>query len=49
MKIQKPEHHLYVCNKESNELLRHISFRDALISNPEFVNKVLNGIGSMGE
>ncbi|ETT52149.1 GrpB family protein [Paenibacillus sp. FSL H7-689] len=42
VKIQKPEHHLYVCNKESKELLRHISFRDALISNPEFVVEYAN-------
>ncbi|WP_124114147.1 GrpB family protein [Paenibacillus xylanexedens] len=42
VKIQKPEHHLYVCNKESKELLKHISFRDTLISNPEFVVEYAN-------
>jgi GrpB-like predicted nucleotidyltransferase (UPF0157 family) len=36
LEIQKPEHHLYVCNKESKELVRHISFRDALIRNPGY-------------
>ncbi len=28
------EHHLYVCNQDSNELARHIAFRDYLRSNP---------------
>ncbi|WP_408894399.1 GrpB family protein [Paenibacillus taichungensis] len=42
VKIQKPEHHLYVCNKESKELLRHLSFRNALISNPRFVVEYAN-------
>ncbi|WP_339260555.1 GrpB family protein [Paenibacillus sp. FSL R5-0713] len=42
VKIKKPEHHLYVCNKESKELLKHISFRDALISNSEFVVEYAN-------
>ncbi|WP_128100880.1 GrpB family protein [Paenibacillus sp. DCT19] len=42
LKVQKPEHHLYVCNKESKELLRHISFREALINNPEFVVEYAN-------
>ncbi|MYL63446.1 GrpB family protein [Bacillus hwajinpoensis] len=31
------EHHLYVCNQDSNELARHIAFRDYLRSNPEAV------------
>ncbi len=28
------EHHLYVCNQDSNELARHIAFRDYLRSDP---------------
>ncbi|WP_342554855.1 GrpB family protein [Paenibacillus sp. FSL R7-0652] len=36
LEIPKTEHHLYVCNKESKELVRHISFRDALIRNPGY-------------
>ena len=32
-------HHLYVCPKYSEELHRHISFRDFLQSNPEAVKK----------
>ena len=31
------DHHLYVCNKDSNELARHIAFRDYLRSDPEAV------------
>lgn len=32
-------HHLYVCPKDSEELRRHIVFRDFLRSNPEAVKK----------
>ena len=32
-------HHLYVCPKRSQELHRHITFRDFLRSNPEAVKK----------
>ena len=32
-------HHLYVCPKDSEELRRHIAFRDYLRSNPEAVKK----------
>ena len=32
-------HHLYVCPKSSEELHRHITFRDFLRSNPEAVKK----------
>ncbi len=32
-------HHLYVCPQDSEELHRHISFRDFLRSNPEAVKK----------
>ena len=32
-------HHLYVCPKDSEELRRHITFRDYLRSNPEAVKK----------
>ena len=32
-------HHLYVCPKYSEELRRHISFRDFLRSNPEAIRK----------
>lgn len=31
------EHHLYVCNKDSNELARHLAFRDYLRNNPDAV------------
>lgn len=31
------EHHLYVCNKDSKELARHLAFRDYLRNNPEAV------------
>ncbi|KGE18417.1 GrpB family protein [Paenibacillus wynnii] len=34
---EKPEHHLYVCNKESDELRRHILFRDILRKYPHLV------------
>ena len=32
-------HHLYVCPQRSEELLRHITFRDFLRSNPEAVKR----------
>lgn len=32
-------HHLYVCPQQSEELRRHIMFRDFLRSNPEAVRK----------
>mgnify|MGYP003307386504 CR=1 FL=1 len=32
-------HHLYVCPQDSEELRRHITFRDFLRSNPEAVRK----------
>ncbi len=32
-------HHLYVCPRNSKELLRHITFRDFLKDNPEAVKK----------
>ena len=32
-------HHLYVCPKDSEELYRHITFRDFLRSSPSSVNK----------
>ena len=32
-------HHLYVCPKDSEELHRHIAFRDFLRSHPEAVGK----------
>lgn len=31
---EKHEHHLYVCNRESEELKRHIMFRDILRKHP---------------
>ena len=40
--IDKPhlkKHHLYVCPQYSEELHRHITFRDFLRSNPEAVRK----------
>ncbi|WP_438349897.1 GrpB family protein [Paenibacillus sp. FA6] len=33
----KQEHHLYVCNKESDALIKHIIFRDILRKRPELV------------
>ena len=33
------KHHLYVCPQDSEELHRHITFRDFLRSNPEAVKK----------
>lgn len=34
---QKPKHHLYVCNKESDALKKHITFRDILRQQPDLV------------
>ncbi|GAV11854.1 GrpB family protein [Paenibacillus sp. NAIST15-1] len=34
---QKPKHHLYVCNKESDALQKHITFRDILRQQPDLV------------
>ncbi|MBP0725318.1 GrpB family protein [Bacillus sp. RG28] len=31
------EHHLYVCHKDSEELVRHLAFRDYLRKNPQSV------------
>lgn len=36
------EHHLYVCNKDSKELERHLAFRDYLRNNPEAVTEYEN-------
>ena len=33
------QHHLYVCPEQSEELYRHITFRDFLAKNPEAVKK----------
>ena len=33
------QHHLYVCPQQSEELHRHITFRDFLANNPEAVKK----------
>ena len=33
------QHHLYVCPQQSEELHRHITFRDFLTNNPEAVKK----------
>ena len=33
------QHHLYVCPEQSEELHRHITFRDFLTNNPEAVKK----------
>ena len=38
-KLQLPQHHLYVCPQQSEELRRHITFRDFLRSNPEAAEK----------
>ncbi|WP_268794558.1 GrpB family protein [Paenibacillus sp. DMB20] len=35
----KCEHHLYVCNKDSEELKRHILFRDILRKHPSLVSE----------
>ena len=33
------QHHLYVCPQQSEELYRHITFRDFLVNNSEAVKK----------
>ncbi|MCR8845643.1 GrpB family protein [Paenibacillus sp. SC116] len=38
----KHEHHLYVCKRESEELIRHIMFRDALRKYPSLVSEYTN-------
>lgn len=38
-KPQLKKHHLYVCPQDSEELHRHITFRDFLRSNPDAVRK----------
>ena len=38
-KVDLPKHHLYVCPEFSEELYRHITFRDYLRNNPEAVQK----------
>ncbi|MDT0122423.1 GrpB family protein [Paenibacillus sp. RRE4] len=38
----KHEHHLYVCNRESEELQRHIMFRDILRKHPLLVSEYTN-------
>lgn len=38
-KLHLQKHHLYVCPQQSEELHRHITFRDFLRSNPEAVKK----------
>lgn len=35
--IKWMDHHLYVCNKDSEELARHLAFRDYLRNNPDSV------------
>ncbi|MFE6079483.1 GrpB family protein [Paenibacillus sp. NPDC057886] len=39
---EKYEHHLYVCNKESEELKRHIIFREILRKHPSLVAEYTN-------
>ena len=38
-KTNLQKHHLYVCPRDSEELLRHVTFRDFLRSNPDAVKK----------
>lgn len=35
----KPEHHLYVCVRESDPLIKHITFRDILRKHPHLVRE----------
>lgn len=37
--IKKPEHHLYVCVRESDPLIKHITFRDILRKHPHLVRE----------
>ncbi|WP_336780928.1 GrpB family protein [Paenibacillus illinoisensis] len=39
---EKHEHHLYVCNRESEELKRHMMFRDILRKHPLLVSEYAN-------
>ena len=41
-------HHLYVCPQDSEELRRHITFRDFLRSHPEAVEKFKRAVQSLG-
>ena len=41
-KTHLQQHHLYVCPQDSEELHRHITFRDFLRQNPEAVKKYSN-------
>ena len=34
-----PSHHLYVCTRDSDELKRHLTFRDYLCTHPAAVRK----------
>lgn len=43
------EHHLYVCPKESEELRRHIVFRDFLRNKPEAAKKIWRNQGGGGK
>ncbi len=36
MKHKLPSHHLYVCEKESHELQKHLAFRDFMKAHPEW-------------
>jgi GrpB-like predicted nucleotidyltransferase (UPF0157 family) len=35
-----PEHHLYVCAADAEELRRHRAFRDYLVEHPEWVERL---------
>lgn len=37
--LPKPDHHLYVCNQESEELIKHILFRDTLRKHSHLVDQ----------
>jgi len=39
LKYSLPPHHLYVCNEDSKELKRHITFRDFLRTNKKELNE----------
>ena len=40
--MELPEHHLFVCDKDSDELQRHLALRDYLRSHPEKVREFSN-------
>ncbi|KXH70489.1 MAG: hypothetical protein AM326_04395, partial [Candidatus Thorarchaeota archaeon SMTZ-45] len=42
LKRQLPNHHLYVCDQHSEELHRHIAFRDYLREHPAVANEYSN-------